>query len=297
MLNDMTPVGRHVCIPPKKPHGLLGHIGTGYYPIESWRLTCYVVWFSFPLNGIAILTTHFRLRERSPPPGRASTRNARKPRLDHLDPRRSRRLFGPIYRNSTGIAHAKLSSYLTNDSQRIQCSTTTPLADGLDTSCTIWPIVNSIWFAPQNEIKGHPIAPPTPHGPPPRIVPGFFSHSTISVCCRRPLWSAPQSWASRMSWIFRWLPPGRIQNRPKVDHPPQQEKPQNSGQAKLNEGDQEPSLKQLAQPGYNKTTQSCKDVAGRTLTWHRSASSLSRIATALLYSDDIGGLLYVLRPP
>ena len=71
------------------------------------------------------------------------------------------------------------------------------------------------------------------------LPPPTSTHASIKG---RPAISWHSTRAARTDWIIRRLPPGRVQNRPKVNHPPQQEKPQYGRQGKLDKGDQEASL-------------------------------------------------------
>jgi hypothetical protein len=53
-----------------------------------------------------------------------------------------------------------------------------------------------------------------------------------------------------------------------MDDPPEQEEPEDCGQAKLDNRHQQPALKQLPQAGNKETTQSGKNVACGTLASH-----------------------------
>lgn len=59
---------------------------------------------------------------------------------------------------------------------------------------------------------------------------------------------------------------GRLEKRsvedgPEMDNPSQQDEPEDCSQAKLDDGHQQPALKQLAQARDEETTERCKNVA------------------------------------
>jgi len=53
-----------------------------------------------------------------------------------------------------------------------------------------------------------------------------------------------------------------------MDHPAQEQEPENGSEHKLQDRHEEPSLEQLAKPGNEETAQRGDDVSGRTLSCH-----------------------------
>ena len=65
-----------------------------------------------------------------------------------------------------------------------------------------------------------------------------------------------------------WLPQGGVEDRPEVNDPTQQEKPEGSGQEEHDDGLEKPALQQLAKPGDEKAAKRSDDVPGRSLARH-----------------------------
>lgn len=60
----------------------------------------------------------------------------------------------------------------------------------------------------------------------------------------------------------------RVENRPKVDEPPEENQPEHGGETKLNDCEQEPALQELTEARNEETAKCSDDVAGSTLTCH-----------------------------
>lgn len=69
----------------------------------------------------------------------------------------------------------------------------------------------------------------------------------------------------------------RVEDRPEMDSPAEQEEPQHGGQHKLHDGHQQPALQKLAEAGDEKAAQCGNHIAGGTLSGHRRKSSLYRV--------------------
>jgi hypothetical protein len=89
--------------------------------------------------------------------------------------------------------------------------------------------------------------------------------------------------------LLRGLEEGGVENGPEVNDPPQQNKPEDRRQTKLDDRHQQPPLKQLPQAGNKKAAESGKNIASRTLACHAfDLMSGSRIDKFILDPDCQG---------
>ena len=61
--------------------------------------------------------------------------------------------------------------------------------------------------------------------------------------------------------LFRWLKKCRVEDRPEMDDPPEQDKPEDCRQTKLDDRHQQSALKQLPQAGDEETAECGENVA------------------------------------
>ena len=88
---------------------------------------------------------------------------------------------------------------------------------------------------------------------------------------------------------MRGLEEGGVENGPEVNDPPQQNKPEDRRQTKLDDRHQQPALKQLPQAGNKEAAESGKNIASRTLACHAfDLMSGSRIDKFILDADCQG---------
>jgi len=92
-----------------------------------------------------------------------------------------------------------------------------------------------------------------------------FASSKISIKSSTPQWPDSEIVRKQSTSRFKKC---RIQNRPEVNEPTEQDKPEDSSQTKLDNGHEQSALKQLPQSRDEKTTECCDDISGRTLARH-----------------------------
>jgi hypothetical protein len=88
-----------------------------------------------------------------------------------------------------------------------------------------------------------------------------FLNLTPPGCIRRGTMSGHR--------LLLWLPKGRVQYRPEMNDPPQQNKSEGHRQHELDDSHSQPSLQQLTKTGDKKASQRREDVPSRSLTCHR----------------------------